>query len=185
MKISKYLAFLFLFMPLLNATDIDEMEEVVLPDTESSRFYGNTLNNSYYLGFGIGGMNIGTGTGISSSFMLGYKLNDFLGFELRYSRLNEDVNGGKDTFKNLAIYAKQMLPLDTIIKPYSLLGYGKTFYNGDSDLQMQWGLGMDYVYTEQVNFFFDFESKYDGDFESIYNENIKLKSYMIGASYVF
>ncbi|CAA6807276.1 MAG: Unknown protein [uncultured Sulfurovum sp.] len=166
---------------------IDDTQKVVVEYAED-RFNDVYQKDSTYIGVAFGRTKMEDFSGVASSLLLGMKVSDYMAFELRYSSIigdAEDDNGNTEDLRNIAFYVKQMLPMDYKLTPYALLGYGKTTYGELSDSQMQWGLGLNYVYKSNFTVFADYESQYDGNFEKMTTDDKEMNSLKIGTTYTF
>jgi len=147
------------------ATDVKVIE---LPKINQSAFY---------IGLGASYMTLkDTSTneslkGLGATVVLGYKYNDFIATEARYSKNIGKVayNKGNTTFvnnsnfpttySNLAIYLKPQYPIGDF-NIYGLVGYGMVKYTdlpkGTKDRKessFQWGLGTEYSIMEDISIF--------------------------------
>ncbi|MCD6654872.1 MAG: porin family protein [Sulfurovum sp.] len=141
----------------------------------------------------------------SNSLLLlaGYKYNQYLGLEARYT-----MNLGDPEFDygslpaidldgdmtNIGIYAKGMYPVTEAIDVYALLGYGQVTIDTDlfgdlSESGFQWGLGASYAVTENIGVFADYTRLYDDtgfdgllDVEGV---DIAVDSINVGMTYTF
>lgn len=146
-------------------------------------------NNGKYIGMGIGRTSAGSAKGVSSTLLLGYMFSSYFAIEFRYSTLLSDAKkDGEvigDNIDNYGIYIKEMLPLNTFITPFALLGYGKTKYGHYSDTQMQWGAGLDFQTSKNLGFTIDYESYYSGNFNGAFADDIDVDSFKLNSRYSF
>ena len=135
-------------------------------------------------------------------FLAGYKYNQYLGLEARYTMNVGDLDyDGDDAaemedgdMSNIGIYVKGMYPVTEALDVYALLGYGQvtidTELTGDlSESGFQWGLGASYAVTENIGVFADYTRLYDDtgfdgllDVEGV---DIAVDSINVGMTYTF
>lgn len=130
---------------------------------------------NFYIGLGFAWLSTGTGaidffnnhsardrTG-NLLVLAGYEFNQYLAVEGRYSTYIVDEDSvNSDTW---GIYAKPLYPVNEDWNLYALLGFGGMTVDGvngaDHDIDdsgFQWGLGVNYAYSEDITLFADFIS---------------------------
>lgn len=185
--------------------DIAPVEpEVTVPEVvEAAPFPG-----AFYVGLGYSYMNAdvdgyGDISANSALLLAGYKYNQYLGLEARYTMNVDDpeVDSGYaefdgregDDMTNIAIYLKGMYPVTEAIDVYALLGYGQVaFEAGKYDVDVsesgfQWGLGASYAVTENIGVFADYtrlydDTGFDGELEGV---DVVVDSINVGVTYTF
>lgn len=188
--------------------DIAPVEpEVTVPEVvEPAPFPG-----AFYVGLGYSYMNANIDPNIESDadlsansvlFLAGYKYNQYLGLEARYT-MNvgdldaddfgtdaPDMEGGDMT--NIGIYLKGMYPVTEAFDVYALLGYGQvtidTTTTGDlSESGFQWGLGASYAVTENIGVFADYTRLYDdnGFDGELPDSDFVVDAISVGVTYTF
>ena len=187
--------------------DIAPVEpEVTVPEVvEAAPFPG-----AFYVGLGYSYMNAdvdgyGDITANSALLLAGYKYNQYLGLEARYTMNVDDpeldssspgLDGLEgDDMTNIAIYLKGMYPVTEAIDVYALLGYGQVnFEAGEygidlSESGFQWGLGASYDVTENIGVFADYTRLYDDEgFDGLLDVegvDIAVDSINVGMTYTF
>ena len=188
--------------------DIAPVEpEVTVPEVvEAAPFPG-----AFYVGLGYSYMNAdvdgyGDITANSALLLAGYKYNQYLGLEARYTMNVDDpeldssspgLDGLEgDDMTNIAIYLKGMYPVTEAIDVYALLGYGQVnFEAGEygidvSESGFQWGLGASYDVTENIGVFADYTRLYDdegfdGDIDGVPGVDVMVDSINVGVTYTF
>ena len=187
--------------------DIAPVEpEVTVPEVvEAAPFPG-----AFYVGLGYSYMNAdvdgyGDITANSALLLAGYKYNQYLGLEARYTMnvddpeldsSSPDLDGLEgDDMTNIAIYLKGMYPVTEAIDVYALLGYGQVnFEAGEygidvSESGFQWGLGASYAVTEKIGVFADYTRLYDDEgFDGLLDVegvDIAVDSINVGMTYTF
>ena len=136
-------------------------------------------------------------------FLAGYKYNQYLGLEARYTMNVGDLDyDGDDAaemedgdMSNIGIYVKGMYPVMEALDVYALLGYGQvtidTELTGDlSESGFQWGLGASYAVTENIGVFADYTRLYDdegfdGDIDGVPGVDVMVDSINVGVTYTF
>ncbi|MDQ1325703.1 MAG: hypothetical protein QG564_827 [Campylobacterota bacterium] len=195
--------------------DIAPVEpEVTVPEVVES------TPGAFYVGLGYSYMNahsdpflyereatIEEGDLTSNSLLLlaGYKYNQYLGLEARYTMNVDDVEFEYDGYPaidledsdmtNIGIYAKGMYPVTEELDVYALLGYGQVTidtgieYFGDlSESGFQWGLGASYDVTENIGVFADYTRLYDDTGFDGYLDpetDVVVDSINVGMTYTF
>jgi len=167
--------------------------------------------SAFYIGVGASYVNLKdstteeTFTSLGATLQLGYKYNNYIGIEARYSQSVGDVAYDKGntvsvnisnyptTSSNMALYLKPQYPLGDFTV-YGLVGYGMVQYTdlptGTKDRQessFQWGLGTEYLLMENISIFADYSRVYDGVGLDGHIPNSDLYSDLItiGVSYKF
>ena len=167
--------------------------------------------SAFYLGVGASYFNLKHSTtdesftSLGASLQLGYKYNDYIGIEARYSQSVGDVAYDKGntafannsnyptTTSNMALYLKPQYPLGDFTL-YGLVGYGVVKYTdlptGTKDRQessFQWGLGAEYLLMEHISLFADYSRLYTGTGLDGYvpNSDIYSDTVTVGVSYRF
>ncbi|MCD6654881.1 MAG: porin family protein [Sulfurovum sp.] len=158
----------------------------------------------YYLDDEISLVDVATGDADLSAhsvlFLAGYKYNQYLGLEARYTMNvgdpeldgpegSEDLDGD---MSNIGIYLKGMYPVTEAVDVYALLGYGQvtidTTDSGDlSESGFQWGLGASYAVTENIGVFADYMRLYDDEgFDGeLLASDFMVDSINVGVTYTF
>lgn len=182
------------------ATDIEVVE---IPQIDKSAFY---------LGVGASYINLTnsstdeTLTSLGASLQVGYRYNEYIGVEARYTQSVGDVaydsgNTGfannsnyPTTSTNMALYLKPQYPLGDFTI-YGLLGYGATTYtdlptatpSDRTESGFQWGAGLDYKLIESISIFADYSRVYDGTgFDGhVPNSDLYSDVVTVGVSYNF
>ncbi len=137
----------------------------------------------------------GTEKGNAYMLLAGYNFNPYIAVEARYAQTvgDIDVEGLGDRERevtNKAIYLKPQYPLTESFGIYALLGYGEVVARATSGDGFQWGLGIDYMITENTSIFVDYTSLYDDKLKDI-NEidgndfDSQFTSVNVGVTYSF
>ncbi|MDD2399399.1 MAG: porin family protein [Sulfurovum sp.] len=141
-------------------------------------------------------------TANSLLLLAGYKYNQYLGLEARYtmnvgdpefdygSYPSVDLDGD---MTNVGIYAKGMYPITEAFDVYALLGYGQVTIDTDlfgdlSESGFQWGLGASYAVTENIGVFVDYTRLYDDTGFDGYLDpetDVTVDSINVGMTYTF
>ncbi|RUM69564.1 MAG: hypothetical protein DSZ09_05495 [Sulfurovum sp.] len=165
-------------------------KEVVVVDN-------NVKYNGFYLGGGLTYLLLNDAVelrGVGLTFIGGYYLNQYLGFEARYTTTIDrvDIDTGahvhsKDIdMTNLGLYIKPMYNLTTGFSFYGLAGYGQAKADNLEEDGFQWGLGAKYELSNGVGLFFDYMNLYDGDnFDGTEIDNTFYNTTSFGALYTF
>ena len=177
-------------------TPLDEAETDVL-----------TVNSSgVYIGTGIGTMAVNFdfyGEEFSAKTMMlqaGYAYSQYAALEARVTfgccsdydtGSNTNVTAYNGTMSSWGMYVKPMYPINDF-SVYGLLGYGGVMISelngGDAyESGFQWGLGMQYAYTERMSVFVDYLSLYDdAGFDYVgATGNVDSDTWTIGLNYRF
>ena len=149
-----------------------------------------TEKSPFYLGLGFSAMSLDndlTDEEFSANAVMiqaGYQYNRNLALEGRYTHhigdldyvggntINRDNSDYPADFTNMAIYLKPMYPIDNF-SFYALLGYGEVeltnitrierFSADRAESGFQWGLGAEYLFSENMSAFVDYVNMYDGE----------------------
>jgi len=116
-------------------------------------------------------------TGVTA--LLGYRINEYISIEGRYTASVSDVEYDRGTtanlnnpayptgYTNMALYLKPTYTIDSFTA-YALIGYGMTKFTdlptGTRDREesgLQWGLGASYGITDNISLFADYTMIYD------------------------
>ncbi len=142
-------------------------------------------------------------TANSALLLAGYKYNQYLGLEARYTMNVDDpevdssiadldgIEG--DDMTNIGIYLKGMYPVMEAFDVYALLGYGQVTFEADnydvdvSESGFQWGLGASYAVTENIGVFADYTRLYDDEgFDgTLIASDFVVDSVNVGVTYTF
>ncbi len=139
----------------------------------------------------------------------GYKINDYLALEGRYThhvgdveydhgtdhRVNEsvDIDDYPTDFTNIALYFKPSYSYEKVTA-YALLGYGEVELTNiplggvdRAEAGFQWGIGLTYEVNENLSLFVDYVTLYDdkGFNYRATNSDIKVDALTVGVSYRF
>ncbi len=96
------------------------------------------------------------------TFLAGYNFNAYIAVEGRYTTsFTHDEHIEMDGW---SLFVKPQYPVNENFSLYALLGYGGVTLDGSKDLgivdvddsSFQWGLGVNYMMTENVSFFVDY-----------------------------
>ena len=147
-------------------------------------------NSAFYLGLGYGYFAEKVELGApfnedetfdmnSVMFQAGYQFNKYVAAEGRYWLGVSDLKGDNETltgdFSTWGIYVKPQYPVAEAFNIYALLGYASTelkfdagqgteYFDSDS---FSWGLGAEYLFTENVSVFVDYTAlAYTDEFKS-------------------
>ena len=126
------------------------------------------------------------------TFLAGYNFNDYIALEGRYTTSfthDEDIE-----MDGWSLFVKPQYPVNEDFSLYALLGYGSINLEGNKgplivdvdDSNFQWGLGVDYMITENVSLFadytwlaYDMEGLYAGVYE------VDVDAFTVGVNYHF
>ena len=156
-------------------------------------------DNYFYAGIGYSYMTMDNDTrnnditGDAVTLLAGYTFHPYFGVEARYSTTLSDLDVyGTDKnwdMSNIALYLKPQYTYEQVTV-YGLLGYGEvTLDNGSTHSEdgLQWGLGMSYAATDNIDLFVDYTRLYDDnsfdDFVS--NDDMTVDSVNAGITYKF
>jgi opacity protein-like surface antigen len=169
-------------------------------------------NSAWYIGLGVSTMNLTADLtdekmdSIGATLQAGYKYNDYIGVELRYTqnvaKIEYDPGNSAGAaiddypadFTNVGIYLKPSYPVMESLSIYGLLGYGSvTFTNlpqntvDRTESGFQWGAGASYNITDCISIFADYTKIYDdtgidGHFTT---SDISIEFITVGVSYRF
>ncbi len=143
--------------------------------------------NHFYIGLGLSGINFAddnteeTLQSLGATLKVGYQYNEYIALEARYSQSVGDVAYDKGTIlvgTNISNYPTDSQNIALHIRPsyslgdftlYGLLGYGMLTYTdlptGTSDKTesgFQWGIGLEYLITDNISIFIDYTALYNG-----------------------
>jgi opacity protein-like surface antigen len=140
---------------------------------------------------------------IPVGFQIGYDINDYLSVESRYTRdtskvsykrgytSNPNNNDFDTTFSNLALFVKPKYKYKNY-HLYTLLGYGEVSLSnikGSDRIEdgFEWGVGMSYNITKNINCFVDYISIYhDKGFDKRAKDRlVTVDNVSLGVSYAF
>jgi len=168
--------------------------------------------SAFYLGVGASYINLTnsstdeTLTSLGATAQIGYRYNEYIGVEARYTQSVGDVayDKGNTPFANIANYPTTSSNMALYLKPqypigdfsiYGLIGYGAIIYtdlptatpNDRTESGFQWGAGVDYKLIESISIFADFTRVYDGTGLDGHTPNSDLYSDIVtvGVSYSF
>ena len=126
------------------------------------------------------------------SFLAGYNFNEFIALEGRYTTSfthDEDIE-----MDGWSLFVKPQYPVNEDFSLYALLGYGSVNLEGSKgplivdvdNSAFQWGLGVNYMITENVSLFadytwlaYDMEGVYAGVYE------VDVDAFTVGLNYHF
>jgi opacity protein-like surface antigen len=172
-------------------------------------------DDNLYLGLGISKMSLRDDvsdeefSSVGVMLQLGYKINEYVAIEGRYTRNATDVkydHGNTNNpdfsdypaqFSNIAAYIKPMYPLGAW-NMYVLLGYGQVSLTNiplggagisadRAESAFQWGAGVSYDVTDDVDVFVDYVRFYDDagfDFRAT-TADVVADAFTFGVSYKF
>ena len=156
--------------------DIAPVEEVVVAPMveELSGIYAGIA----YSYVGLDTVSDGTEDGSAISLLIGYNYNEYLAFEGRYlTTIGSDMDVEDSIFvpngsyerelSNIALYIKPQYPVSEDFNIYALLGYGQTTARLTDFDGFQWGLGAQYMFTQNIGAFVDYTRLYDGDVDNV------------------
>jgi len=168
----------------------------------------------FYLGLGFSAMSLDndlTDEEFSTNAVMiqvGYQYNQNFALEGRYTHHIGDIDyvGGKTRnfdngdypadFTNIAIYLKPIYPIDSF-SFYALLGYGEVELTNITRIKrlsadraeggFQWGLGVEYLFSENMSAFIDYVNIYDDEgFDGrAQNADIMADILTLGVTYKF
>lgn len=103
--------------------------------------------------------------------------NEYVAFEGRYTSTFGDMDVTGSAFvpdgsherelSNIALYVKPQYPVTEEFNIYALLGYGQTTARLTDFDGFQWGLGAQYMFTQNMGAFADYTNLYDGDVDNV------------------
>ena len=165
---------------------VEPIDTTIQKEIVVDRFESKEESN-LYVGVGIGLSKVeGSITSTTNtSFILGYFINEFSSAELRYLSLisnpkNETNNQSLELF---SFFIKQSIPLDLLITPYVLIGYGNVKYSNVNEASLQYGVGLEYAQSKKVNIFIDYINYFNGTIND--TENSDITALNLGAIYNF
>ena len=182
------------------AGDLEPVDDAMSNDITDNNTAG------VYMGAGIGTQAVNFDyhrekfSATTMMLQLGYQYNSYLSAEARYTfgcctdydiGSNTNVTAYSGTISSWGMYVKPMYPIDDF-SVYALLGYGGVMLselnNGDAyESGFQWGLGVQYAYTEKMSIFVDYVSVYnDTGFDYVGTAgDVDSATWTIGLSYSF
>ena len=149
--------------------------EVPVQETVSS-----STENNFYVGLGYSYLVVDADreeTGNAITLQAGYKFHEYLSAEFRYTRTIGDemeVSGLGDLKRlvsNKALFLKPHYSLTEELDVYALVGYGEVIARNTSGDGFQWGIGAEYLVSNDIGIFVDYTSVYDDTLESVTNVN--------------
>lgn len=162
--------------PIEPQNDLVKMENVFLM---SNHFYGGMGYSSY-----TGSMNSNELDARGALAIIGYKINENLSVEGRYTRTLSNITFDNIEYDKLitnkALYFKPIYPIDNF-SLYGLIGYGQTIANNTSGKGIQYGVGLQFFVVEGTDLFIDY-TKLNKDIDSTSG---RLRTFNIGALYSF
>ncbi|MCF6243609.1 MAG: porin family protein [Sulfurovum sp.] len=207
--------YMIIFLTLTTLThaenDFNFIEDNQTTTTEEVAPFFKDLNVHFYLGAAFSSLSLDGSNNESfkakgMTLQLGYRYNDYLSIEGRYTKHLGDLeyrhgtNGGANIndlshadFSTKAIYIKPQYRVNKV-KIYGMLGYGQvTLANlmddgvDRAESGLQFGLGVSYGYRPYVDFYVDFEHIYGGKgFGSAGTEvDYSANTFNIGVAYKF
>ena len=139
-----------------------------------------------------------TSKGYGATLSGGYYFNQYVGVEARYTRTFSTYRDGArpiirtgDSYENIGLFVKPMLPLTTGFSLYGLAGYGKSssHYNSSKDYteqDFQWGLGAKYELSNGAGLFVDYLNMHDSDnYGGLVIPDVRFSSVSVGLLYTF
>ncbi len=153
---------------------VEEVESVVAPIIIED-------DSNFYVGISYTYVDADTNdneTGNSYTLLAGYNYNKYIGVEGRYTATVGDMDvenhvlgyadGEYDReVSSYGIFLKPQLPLGDAFSVYALLGYGSVTARLTEESGFQWGIGAQYLVTDNVGLFVDYTSLYDGDMDNV------------------
>jgi len=126
------------------------------------------------------------------SFLAGYNFNKYVAVEGRYTTSfthDEDIE-----MDGWSLFVKPQYPVNEDFSLYALLGYGGVTLEGSKvlgivdvdDSGFQWGLGVDYMITENVSLFVDYTwlaNDMDGAYAG--GDQADVDAFTVGVNYHF
>ncbi len=143
-----------------------------------------------------------TEKGNAYTLLVGYNFNQYIAIEGRYGQTfgDMDVDDVSNTLGNCvgdcerevtyaSLYVKPQYPVTESFSIYALLGYGEVTARETSDDGFQWGLGANYMITENAGIFIDYTSLYNDDLDNVISSgntfDSQITSTNIGFTYSF
>lgn len=170
--------------------------------------------NPFYLGLGYSNMSLNNDltneefSGDAVMIQVGYQYDRNFALEGRYTHhvgdldyvggrtINRDNSDYPADFTNMAIYLKPIYPIDNF-SIYALLGYGEVELTDipewnrisadRAESGFQWGLGVAYLFSENMSAFVDYVNMYDDegfDYRAM-NADIIADTWTFGLTYKF
>ena len=150
-----------------NMKDVEPAVEPVVEVVEAEK--------NFYVGLGLSALSTGTGDmdffdnhsdrdrTVNLLLVAGYEFNPYMAVEGRYSTyVYQEDSLNSDTW---GVYVKPQYPVNNDFSLYALVGFGGMTVDGidgaDIDVDdtgFQWGLGVNYAYSEDTTFFVDYVS---------------------------
>jgi len=177
------------------------IEPIVEPTIDSSAFYIGASYSTLKLSNDTTKEEFTSNT--SLTLQVGYQYNSYIAIEGRYSTslgavdyrhgeiAGSDIDDFDTDFSNIAIFIKPIYPVANF-NIYALLGYGEvTLTNiNRSDRSVsgfEWGVGVEYMITENLSAFIDYSDLYDDqDFDGLGTDADHLAdSWSLGITYRF
>ena len=126
------------------------------------------------------------------TFLAGYNFNEYIAVEGRYTTTFTDEDLVE--MDGWSLFAKPQYPVSEDFSVYALLGYGGVTMDGINgsgvdvdDSGFQWGLGMDYLATENISIFVDYTSL-AVDMDGVYYNGaleVDADAITLGVNYLF
>ena len=155
-------------------------EVAVAPASMAGNFYIGTAY-SYLDGEGKKNCNKVSDNAGAGTLLAGYKFNDYIALEGRYT---DDFSD----FSNWGIYAKPMYPVGPV-SIYGLLGYGVSDIDAKNfkakDDGFQWGAGLAYAVTQNIGLFADYVQMVDKSNFDKKDIDVKIYGINAGVTYTF
>lgn len=126
------------------------------------------------------------------SFFTGYNFNEYMAVEGRYTTSfthDEEVE-----MNGWSLFVKPQYPVSEDLSVYALLGYGGVILEGKrplgvvdvDDTAFQWGLGVQYMITENISLFADYTwLAYDMDGAYASANKVDVDAFTVGVNYFF
>ena len=126
------------------------------------------------------------------SFFAGYNFNEYIAVEGRYTNTFSDEDLVE--MDGWSLFVKPQYPVSEDFSVYALLGFGGVSMDGINgsgvdvdDSGFQWGLGMNYLVTENISIFVDYTSL-AADMEGVYYNGaleVDAAAFTVGVNYLF
>ncbi len=126
------------------------------------------------------------------SFFAGYNVNEYMAVEGRYTTTFTDEDAVE--MDGWSLFVKPQYPVSEDFSVYALLGYGGVTLdevNGSGvdvdETGFQWGVGLNYLATENISVFIDYTSLAN-DMDGIYENGaleVDTDAITIGVNYLF
>jgi opacity protein-like surface antigen len=151
--------------------DMKDVEPAVEPVVEVVE----AAEKNFYVGLGLSALSTGTGDidfidnhsdrdrTVNLLLLAGYEFTEYMAIEGRYSTyVYQEDSINSDTW---GVYLKPQYPVNEAWNLYALVGFGGMTVDGvdgaDIDVDdtgFQWGLGVNYAYSEEIAVFVDYVS---------------------------